>query len=270
VTGDPEFRTDLYRGTAPFYDRFRPPYPDSLFDDLCARLPVSGNGRLLDLACGTGQIALPLARIFREVVAVDQEGESVAYGQTKAQSRATPNITWIEGTAEGVVLDGFFELIAVGNAFHRLNRRLVAERMFSWLQPRGGVALLWADTPWHGDRPWQRALADQFEGWMRRLKATDRVPPGWQEAIAREPHALILRRAGFVYVGRFEFPMNQTWDAPSLCGFAYSSSVLSLAVLGDKRQAFERDIERCLRGFESTGSVASTAVFGYELATRPG
>ena len=270
MTGDPEFRTDLYRGTAPFYDRFRPPYPDALFDDLCARLPVSGDGRLLDLACGTGQIAVPLAPFFQEVVAVDQEVESVAYGRTKAQSLAAPNITWIEGTAEGVELDGSFELIAVGNAFHRLHRRLVAGRMISWLQPRGGVALLWGDTPWLGDRPWQRALAARFEDWMRRLDATDRVPPGWDEAIAREPHALILRRAGFVYVGRFEFPVNQTWDAPSLCGFAYSSSVLSLAVLGDKRQAFERDVERCLLGFDSTGTVASTAVYAYDFATTPG
>jgi trans-aconitate methyltransferase len=58
------FRTDLYRGTAAFYARFRPPYPASLLEDLAARLPVSGRGRLLDLACGTGQAALPLAKRF--------------------------------------------------------------------------------------------------------------------------------------------------------------------------------------------------------------
>ena len=270
MTGDPEFRTDLYRGTAPFYDRFRPPYPDALFDDLRARLPVSGNGRLLDLACGTGQIAIPMAPFFREVVAVDQEAESVAYGRTKAGTLATPNITWIDGTAEGVELDGSFELIAVGNAFHRLNRRLVAERIFSWLQPRGGLALLWSATPWHGDQPWQRAIAERIEEWTRRLDASDRVPPGWEEAMAREPHEEILRRAGFAYAGRFDFSVQEAWDAPSLCGFAYSTSILNLAVVGDKRDAFERDIEGCLLGFESTGTVTNTLAYAYDLATKPG
>jgi hypothetical protein len=39
------FRTDLYRGTAPFYDRYRPQYPVALLEDLTERLPVSGMGR---------------------------------------------------------------------------------------------------------------------------------------------------------------------------------------------------------------------------------
>jgi SAM-dependent methyltransferase len=232
VAGESEFRTDLYRGTAPSYDRFRPPYPDTLLDDLRTRLPVSGRGRLLDLACGTGQIAIPMARYFAEVVAVDQERESIEYGQSKAQSLAVPNIAWINGTAEGVELEGPFELIAVGDAFHRLNRHLVAQRMFSWLPPEGCVALLWGSTPWHGDLPWQRAMAERFEEWTRRMDATDRVPAGWEEAMAREPHEQILRQAGFEYVGLLEFPAQQTWDARSLCGFVYSTSFLSQEVLG--------------------------------------
>lgn len=28
------FRTDLYRSAAPFYDRYRPPYPDALLEEL--------------------------------------------------------------------------------------------------------------------------------------------------------------------------------------------------------------------------------------------
>ena len=56
---DLEFRRDLYRGTARDYDRFRVPYPRSLVDDLAERSGAACRGRLLDLACGTGQVALP-------------------------------------------------------------------------------------------------------------------------------------------------------------------------------------------------------------------
>jgi hypothetical protein len=52
----PQFRPDLYQGTAQYNDRYRVPYPASLLDDLVARAGVSGTGRLLDIACGTGDL----------------------------------------------------------------------------------------------------------------------------------------------------------------------------------------------------------------------
>ena len=50
-----------------YYDRYRLPYPEAMTEDLIARTRVSGQGRLLDLACGTGQLAFPLRRSFAEV-----------------------------------------------------------------------------------------------------------------------------------------------------------------------------------------------------------
>ena len=37
---DPEFRTDLYRGTARFYDEFRVAYPPPMLDDLLTRADI--------------------------------------------------------------------------------------------------------------------------------------------------------------------------------------------------------------------------------------
>ena len=58
---EPRFRRDLFQGTAEYYERFRPRYPSALFDDLRARAPLGADARVLDLACGTGQIAFDLA-----------------------------------------------------------------------------------------------------------------------------------------------------------------------------------------------------------------
>jgi len=84
------FRADLYRGTAQFYDRFRPPYPDTLFADLRARLPVTGRGRLLALACGTGQVAVPLAPHFVQPLADTpaREPEPVRIPVTEAPAQS--------------------------------------------------------------------------------------------------------------------------------------------------------------------------------------
>jgi hypothetical protein len=56
MDNDIEFTSDLYRGTAAYYDRYRLPYPDAMIADLVERAAPSGRGRLLDLACGTGQL----------------------------------------------------------------------------------------------------------------------------------------------------------------------------------------------------------------------
>ena len=263
------FRTDLYQGTAPYYDRYRPPYPDGLFDDLCRRLPVSGSGRLLDMACGTGQIAIPLAGRFAEVVAVDQETESVDYGRAKAAAAGLSNITWTAGSAETVEVEGPFELVAVGNAFHRLNRPVVAARMRSWLQPGGGVALVWGDTPRAGDQPWQRGLAELFDAWMSRLGVTDRVPAGWKSAMDSHPSSQVLTEAGFEYLGRFAFEVEQTWTIETLTGLVYSTSFLNRKVLGDHVARFEQDVADLLSGCDPSGVFHEPASYAYELARTP-
>ena len=85
---DPEFRRDLYQGTAGYYDRFRLPYPQALTDDLAHRSGADGTGRLLDLACGTGQLSFALYARFAETWAVDQESEMIAVVRDKARTAA--------------------------------------------------------------------------------------------------------------------------------------------------------------------------------------
>jgi SAM-dependent methyltransferase len=60
VASEVRFEPGLYRGAAGYYERFRLPYPDAMIADLARRAAPSGRGRLLDLACGTGQLAFPL------------------------------------------------------------------------------------------------------------------------------------------------------------------------------------------------------------------
>jgi ubiquinone/menaquinone biosynthesis C-methylase UbiE len=174
------FAADLYQGTAEYYDRYRLPYPQAMTEDLIARTQVCGHGRLLDLACGTGQLAFPLRRSFTEVWAVDREPSFAQMVQAKADKLGTGNIRPVTADAETLDAEpGYFDLAVIGNAFHRLDRDLVAARLLRWLQPGGSVALCWADTPQLGDREWQRALAALLNRWKTALGATDRVPANW-------------------------------------------------------------------------------------------
>jgi SAM-dependent methyltransferase len=268
MAGEPAFRTDLYKGTAEYYDRFRPPYPAALIDDLRARVPVDDSSRVLDLACGTGQIAFALASHVDEVLGIDQEAETVAFAQAKARELAVSNASFVAGPAETTALDGDFDLVGIGNAFHRLDRDTVARRVASHLQPRGCVALLWSEPPGIGDQSWERAMHATTERWLDTLGARDRVPEGWEEAIARDPNADVLQRAGLTYEGSFDFAAEETWTVESLIGFVYSTSYLNRTVLGEHAGAFERDLRERLLECQADGAFTQPATYGYELARR--
>jgi SAM-dependent methyltransferase len=268
MSGEPQFRRDLYQGTAPYYDRFRPPYPAALLDQLRDRVPLVRDSRVLDLACGTGQVAFALSAHVAEVWAVDQESESIEFAKRKADRLGVRNIRWIAATAEDVSLDGRFELVAIGNAFHRLDRDVVARRLVPHLAERGCVALLWGGSPVPGDLPWQQVLQAALTSWTEAVGSADRVPEGWEQVIERDPHERVLQRAGLVWEGAFEEPVVTRWTIESLVGFVYSSSFLNRTVLGDRADDFERDLRRLLLDCRADGLFDQHHTFACQLARR--
>jgi len=271
VAEEVRFAADLYRGTAAAYERYRLPYPAAMIADLARSAQVCGRGRLLDLACGTGQLAFALRRWFAEVWAVDQEPDMVEAVRAKAATTGAPNVRPLVSSAEA--LDAppeYFELAVIGNAFHRLDRDLVAARLLHWLRPGGCVALCWADVPQLGDREWQRALAALLDRWQTALGATDRVPANWDEPRRRRPDAQVLSEAGFETAGRRGFPVEHPWSLTELAGYVRSTSFLPPSVLGDQGAAFDDDLAASIGPFAAAdGTFPHDVSFVYDLARKP-
>jgi SAM-dependent methyltransferase len=82
---------------APVYDAF-----DGPRDDLAAYVGIAAElraGRVLDVGCGTGCLALLLAGTGRTVVGVDPAAASLAVAKSKDESAA---VTWINTDARGI------------------------------------------------------------------------------------------------------------------------------------------------------------------------
>jgi SAM-dependent methyltransferase len=267
----PVFRRDLYRGTARDYDRFRVPYPPGLIADLADRAGADGTGKLLDLACGTGQLSFALRARFAAVWAVDQEPEMIAVVREKAAAAGLDQLRALACAAEDLAAPtASFDLVAIGNAFHRLPRETVAARAFRWLRPGRFLALVWGDSPWAGEEPWQRALVATMDRWRSQVHHDrDRIPPGYAQARQDRPDAVVLSDAGFEIAGSWQFPAVHDWTAGELAGFALSTSVLSRAVLRDRTADFDRDLRRELHASAPGGRFRQTISFGYDLARRP-
>lgn len=266
----PALRRDLYRGTAADYDRFRLPYPDALIDDLARRCGAHGDGRLLDLACGTGQISFATSQRFGEVWAVDQEPDMIAVVRKKAHAAGFDKnkLRALVSAAEDLSLPAeTFDLVAIGNAFHRLPRYRVARLGYRALRPGGFLALLWSEVPWRGELPWQRALAAVVARWMDRAGGHDRVPADIGRARQLQPDSAVLHEAGFHVLGSYRFPTAHEWTPQELTGYVLSTSVLSRASLGRLATELAADLQRALHGHDRLTQVID---YAYELARRPG
>lgn len=126
-------RAESFGTVAGEYDRFRPSYPDALIADLVALNP----DRVLDIACGTGKVAVPLLACGLSVlgVEVDPQMADVARGHG-VQVEVAAFETWDdEGRS--------FDLITCGQAWHWIDPQKGAPKAARLLRPEGVLALFW-------------------------------------------------------------------------------------------------------------------------------
>ncbi|MGI8588159.1 MAG: class I SAM-dependent methyltransferase [Chloroflexia bacterium] len=132
--------------------RHRPPYPPEAFDILGGLL--AGRRRaVLDLGCGTGDIARPLARMVDRVDAVDFSPEMISAGRA-APGGGDPRLRWIVGRAEEVPLQPPYALITAGSSLHWMDWETVLPRCRDALAPGDYLALVSIETlpsPWDAE-----------------------------------------------------------------------------------------------------------------------
>lgn len=133
-----------FESAAPYYAVGRPPYSSELVTTMVRELGLDGRGRLLDVGCGPGTLAIALAPFFEEVVALDPEPGMLAEGRRRAEVAGLPAMQWVEGVAEDLgTLDlGTFRLVTFGQSFHRTRRDQVAGLVYGLLEPGGAIAIV--------------------------------------------------------------------------------------------------------------------------------
>jgi SAM-dependent methyltransferase len=268
-TGQANLTADAFVGTAEAYLRYRPPYPKALLDDLLRRGAPPAVGVLLDLACGPGRVALDLAGSFATVLANDLEPEMIEVGRKEAARRGIGGVTWLAGRAEDLDLaPSSVDLITIGEAFHRLDQGLIAQKALGWLRPGGSLASLGTDGLLDGREPWQKTVSDVARRWMSRA-----FPAGWAQGLAGTelgPGApeRVLRAAGFAEVASHSFREPRDWSIEEIIGYLQSTSVCSKKALGEDFPQFEADLKTALL-HEPGASFHEELGCGYTLGRKP-
>jgi SAM-dependent methyltransferase len=132
---------DMYRdrSVARSYEN-RPPYPDETFRILADLLPA-GCRRVLDVGCGTGCVARPLAAHVEAVDALDPSEGMLEVGRELAGGDRA-SLRWMLASAEEGELDPPYGLVVAGASFHWLQWDVVLPRFAEALVPDGVLAIV--------------------------------------------------------------------------------------------------------------------------------
>jgi SAM-dependent methyltransferase len=254
-----------FRSAAPFYARFRPPYPEALIRQVAERCGLDGSGRLLDLGCGPGLLAIALAPYVGAAVGMDPAPEMLTEAETAAAA-AGVGLKLIRGGSRelGRAL-GRFRLVTMGRSFHWMDRDATLAALDRLVLPQGWIAIL-GERRREAEPGWREAWERVGRKWSGRAwEARDRRRgPGW------EPHDAVLARSAFAAVERLSVRQSRRTPIDALVGRAYSMSSTSPAALGDNRAAFEAELRDALAPFATGGAVPEDSEFEALLARRPG
>lgn len=218
-----------FRTAAPYYLRYRPAYPAELILRLAQATELDGTARVLDLGCGPGSLAIPLAVYAAEVVAVDVEPKMIAELRRSAPS----NVTAVTAKAEDVDESwGHFRLATAGRAFHWFDTALVVARLAT-VTP--ALALVGDDIRDSEAQSLALAIAVEVID-----EAPIEQPKSQRRHLAR--YAEILGSSRFSAVEVISVEVERTWTPEELIGMTYSTAVASPERLGERMSTFEQRV----------------------------
>jgi ubiquinone/menaquinone biosynthesis C-methylase UbiE len=244
---------DMFKGTAWYYARYRANYPDVFFDMLKNKFNLSKNDRVLDLGCGTGQIAIPICKYVKEVVAMDPEPEMLFEGKILAEKSMVSNIKWLEGGSADLIDMkselGKFRLAVLGTAFHWMNREKTLDDLFEMLNDGGSIVIANLDNTIF-KKPEIVQVVKKWLGEERRAGSGLYQPPA-------KRHEEVIKESKFHNLEFWTCPLVFSGDIDGIIGNLYSSSMANPKILGAKKEAFESDLRNTLLKDNPSGQFVS-------------
>lgn len=258
---------NLFDGTAEYYEKYRVGYPPEFFNYIVSKFGLNGRGRLLDLGCGTGQLTVPLARYFAEVVGVDPESDMLEEAKKRAARNGVKNIKFITERAEDISDQlGTFRLTTRGASFHWMQQREVLRKVYQLTEAGGGIVIVSDSTsPWHeGGILWKevrKRIVQKYLGEKRQAGNAFYQEKG-------EKFEDLIDTSPFGGHEEWIYEYAYTWTLEAAINVLYSTSFASRRFYGDKLNNFEQELRAALLKLEPSGIFKENIILQVLLSRR--
>jgi trans-aconitate methyltransferase len=152
------------------YDRYRPRYPEGVFDDLVESVGLEPGNKVVEIGAGTGIATEPLVERGLDVTAIEPAIALVAIAEAKVADR----VHFFRGRFEEFSADSPVRMLAAFNAWHWVEPGRGIELAARLVEPGGTLALVWTEVLSWGEDPFEQHLAEVFgTPWERRMQHVD-------------------------------------------------------------------------------------------------
>ena len=260
TAGGFEWDETLYGGSADYYATGRLPYPQAMAEALAAELALDGHGRLLDVGCGPGSVALLLAPLFERVVGVDADEGMIQAPRRAAAERGVVNAEWVVSRAEELPAElGRFRVATFAQSFHWMDRPRVVQVVSDMLEPAGAWVHVNATTHRGVEEehpPEPSPPREQIAELVRRYLGPDRragqktLPTG-----TPKDEEAVMRAAGYPEPRRVMVPRGEVFSRSEdeIIASVYSLSSAAPHLFGDRITDFEADLRELLHRSSPSG-----------------
>ena len=262
-----KFDPELYRGTYEYYAKYRPSIPKEVIDIIIKHFNIKPSDRVLDIGCGTGQVALALNERCKEMVCLDPDPEMIKLAK-KATKNSQTKLTWINSPAEdlGKLKQeiGIFKVATISRAFHRMNQDQVLKSLNKLIDENGGMVTFSDRVLWSGERAWQQALKAIIQKYLKKegyaekgkLRASGEL---WEN---------ILARSVFRFIKTHNVPVTRNWNIESIIGYVFSTAFAAPHLFGNQLHKFEQELKDTLLKLNPKGTFRENASWAIILGSK--
>jgi len=259
--------SSLFAGTHQYYAKFRPGIPEGVINIIVDYFKISPANRVLDIGCGTGQVALAMEGRCGEMVCLDPDPEMLKQAE-RATRDSGMKLIWINRAAEDLgelkKKLGAFKVVTICRAFHRMNQEQVLKDLDELIEKDGGVATFSDRVLWSGDEEWQRALKEVIQKY---LEKEGHAGKGKSKA-ADELWENILARSVFKFIKTRDVPIARSWNVESIIGYVFSTAFAAPHLFGDQLDRFKEETKNILLSINPKGAFQENAVWSIVLGSK--
>ncbi len=265
VRGMGNSNSEIFSGTVEYYTKYRIAYPADLLEMILDFCRAEGKGRLLDLGCGTGQLAIPLSSHFQHVIGIDISNDMIREAKAVSLAEGANNTRFFAMESEKIGQGmGSFNCVVCGNAFHWMDRELVLEKAYEILQPAGKMVILAGGSVWTGQQDWQKETVSVIKKWLGDERRAGKSTYSGK----KRGHEDFIRESKFYLENKGDYRFTHVWKLDDLIGYLYSTSFCKRGLFGDNLSDFEGDLRKRLLHLNPKGIFEETVEITYFFLSK--